>query len=107
MVSLQVRMSLFFCQIMLDEDLAELYGVEIKVLNQAVKRSIDRFPEFFCFQLTSEEAESLRSQIVTLKIGRGQHRKYLPYAFTEQGVAMLSAICTRTLSSTFILEISV
>ena len=80
-------------QVILDSDIAKLYEVETKKLNQAVKRNIERFPEEFCFQLTEEEYESLRSQIVTLKIqGRGQHRKYLPYAFTEQGVAMLSTV---------------
>lgn len=95
---------------MLDRDLAELYQVETKVLNQAVKRNLERFPEDFMFQLTKEEFENLkfqietsssryqigtsglRSQIVTLKNGRGQHIKYLPYAFTEQGVAMLSSV---------------
>ena len=61
-------------------------------LNQAVKRNIRRFPEDFMFQLTQEEDESLRSQIVTLKKGRGEHRKYLPNVFTEQGVAMLSSV---------------
>jgi phage regulator Rha-like protein len=79
-------------KVMLDEDLAEIYQVEIKVLNQAVKRNIDRFPEDFIFQLSKEEADSLRSQIVTLKKGRGQHRKYLPYAFTEHGVVMLASV---------------
>jgi len=79
-------------KVMLDSDLAELYGVPVKVLNQAVKRNISRFPEDFMFQLTKEEYDFLRSQIVTLKTGRGQHRKYLPYAFTEQGVAMLSSV---------------
>jgi hypothetical protein len=79
-------------KILLDEDLAELYGVETKVLNQAVRRNLERFPEDFMFQLTTEEWKSLRSQIVTLKGGRGQHRKYRPYAFTEQGVAMLSGV---------------
>ena len=79
-------------KVLLDVDLAGMYGVDVKVLNQAVKRNIERFPEDFMFQLTSDEAESLRSQTVTLKSGRGQHRKYLPYAFTEQGVAMLSSV---------------
>lgn len=79
-------------KVMLDSDLAELYGVEIRVLNQAVKRNMKRFPSDFMFQLNEEEFESLRSQFVTLKKGRGQHRKYLPYAFTEQGVAMLSSV---------------
>lgn len=77
-------------RIMLDSDLAKLYGVETKVLNQAVKRNIQRFPGDFMFQLTKEEC--LRSQFVTLNEGRGQHLKYLPHAFTENGVAMLSSI---------------
>lgn len=77
---------------MLDEALATLYEVEVKVLNQAVKRNADRFPADFMFQLTAEEAALLRSQFVTLKAGTGRHRKYRPYAFTEQGVAMLSSV---------------
>jgi len=93
-------------KVMLDRDLAQLYAVETKVLNQAVKRNIDRFPEDFMFQLTEEEwanlksqivtlnDDSLRSQSVTLENRRGRHRKYLPYAFTEQGVAMLSSVLT-------------
>ena len=82
-------------RVMLDEDLAELYGVETRVLNQAVRRHLKRFPEDFMFRLTTEEqsgCQSLRSHFVILKSGRGQHRKYPPYAFTEQGVAMLSGI---------------
>jgi len=81
-------------KIMLDRDLAMLYGVETRVLNQAVKRNIERFEgEDFMFQLSKKEADNcLRSQIVTLKSGRGQHRKYAPYAFTELGVAMLSSV---------------
>jgi hypothetical protein len=79
-------------KVMLDADLAALYGVETKVLNQAVQRNLERFPEDFMFQLTQEEAALLRSQTVTLKRGRGQHRKYLPHVFTEQGVAMLSSV---------------
>jgi len=82
-------------KVMLDEDLAGLYGVQTKVLNQAVKRHIKRFPPDFMFQLYEEEyteAVALRSQFVTLKKGRGQHRKYLPFAFTEQGIAMLSSV---------------
>ena len=79
-------------RVMLDTDLAKLYGVPAKTLNQAVKRNASRFPGEFMFQLTVEEATALRSQFVTLKIGRGQHRKYRPYAFTEQGVAMLSSV---------------
>jgi phage regulator Rha-like protein len=92
-------------QVMLDSDLAEMYAVPSKRLNEQVKRNIERFPDSFRFQLTSNEWENLRSQIATLKndsflrsqIGtlkddRGKHRKYLPYVFTEQGVAMLSAV---------------
>ena len=117
-------------RVMLDYDLAAMYGVETKVLNQAVKRNIERFPEDFMFQLTKGEweilkcqngtsnslrsqiatlndwesqnvisnlpenhgDESLRSQIVTIKNGRGEHKKYMPYAFTELGVAMLSSV---------------
>jgi hypothetical protein len=104
--------------VILDADIAALYGVETKRLNEAVKRNIERFPADFMFQLTEEELENLRSQIVTSSPGsislrsqfatlnaetdslrsqsvtpkRGQHRKYLPYAFTEQGVAMLSSV---------------
>ena len=78
-------------RVMLDADLAELYGVETKVLNQAVRRNRERFPEGFMFQLTWEEMKELsRSQFVTLK--RGKNIKYLSYAFTEQGVAMLSSV---------------
>ena len=102
-------------QVMLDTDVAMLYHYETKKINQAVKRNIDRFPEKFCFQLTEDEFLRLRSQIVTLNvnrinenseinslrsqtstlnenIGRGKHRKYLPYVFTEQGIAMLSGL---------------
>lgn len=76
-------------QVMLDSDLARLYGVETKVLNQAVKRNIRRFPNDFMFQLSKEEC--LKSQIVTSNGGRGGKR-YLPYAFTENGIAMLSSV---------------
>jgi phage regulator Rha-like protein len=79
-------------KVMLDSDLARLYGVAAKTLNQAVRRNRDRFPDDFMFQLTNDETKALRSQIVTLKLGRGEHRKYPPYAFTEQGVAMLSSV---------------
>ncbi|HLA51624.1 MAG TPA: ORF6N domain-containing protein, partial [Thermodesulfobacteriota bacterium] len=79
-------------RVMLDSDLAEIYEVPAKRLNEQVRRNIKRFPPDFMFQLTPEEFTSLRSQNATLKIGRGQHRKYLPYAFTEQGVAMLSGV---------------
>ena len=77
---------------MSDSDLAELYGVKTFVLNQAVRRNIERFPDDFMFQLTREEYKSLRSQFVILESGRGQHKKYLPRVFTEQGVAMLSSV---------------
>ena len=79
-------------KVMIDRDLANLYGVETKVLNQAVKRNIDRFPEDFMFEITRDEYDSLRSQIVTLEKGRGKHSKFNPYVFTEQGVAMLSSV---------------
>lgn len=97
-------------RVMLDFDLASMYGVETRVLNQAVKRNIERFPEDFMFQLTksewkilksqivtsslpdNQEVETLTSQIVILNDGRGQHKKYMPYAFTENGVAMLSSV---------------
>ncbi len=92
-------------RVMIDKDLANLYEIENKRLIEAVKRNIKRFPKDFMFQLTNEELEairfqietletddSLRSQIATLKNRRGQHSKYLPFAFTEQGVAMLSGI---------------
>ena len=83
-------------QVMLDSDLAEMYGMETRTLKQAVRRNINRFPSDFMFELTKEEYASLRSQIVTLKNKRGQHSKYLPFAFTEQGVAMLSSILEAT-----------
>ena len=99
-------------KVILDADLAGLYGVQTKVLNQAVKRNADRFPEDLMFQLTAlewrnlksqfvtssfqppeeEEVGSLRSQFVTLKTGRGQHRKYMPFAFTEHGVLMTAMV---------------
>lgn len=78
-------------QVMVDEDLADLYGVETKRLIQQVKRNLKRFPEDFMFQLDKAEAEALRSQIATSNDGRGG-RRYAPYVFTEQGVAMLSAV---------------
>ncbi len=79
-------------QVMLDSDLALLYKVDIKRLNEQVKRNKERFPVNFMFQLTDIEYNSLRSQFATLEKGRGTHRKYLPFAFTEQGVAMLSGV---------------
>lgn len=78
-------------RVIIDSELAELYDVPTKVFNQAVKRNSNRFPDDFMFQLTRDEADSLRSQIVTSKEGRGG-RRYLSYAFTEQGVAMLSSV---------------
>lgn len=81
-------------RVMLDRDLAEMYGVETRVLNQTVKRNIKRFPDDFMFQLASEEWKFLRSQFVILEMeqGKGKYPKYTPYAFTEQGVAMLSGL---------------
>ena len=79
-------------RVMLDEDLARLYGVAVKIMNQAVRRNIERFPGDFMFQLTAKEAALLRSRIVILEAGRGRHRKYMPFAFTEHGVAMLSSV---------------
>lgn len=79
-------------RVMLDSDLAELYEVEVSQLKRQVRRNIDRFPEDFMFELTREEYDSLRCQNGTIKSGRGQHSKYLPFAFTEEGVAMLSGM---------------
>lgn len=79
-------------KVMLDRDLAALYGIETKRLKEQVKRNINRFPEDFMFELTEEENNSLRSQFATLKKGRGQHQKYLPFAFTEHGILMLSSV---------------
>ena len=78
-------------RVILDADLARLYGVETKVLNQAVKRNVDRFPDDFVFQLSFEEYEALRSQIVTSKGGRGG-RRYPPFAFTEHGAYQASNV---------------
>ncbi len=78
--------------VMLDSDLAKLYGVSAGRLNEGVRRNMARFPPDFMFRLTREENQLLRSQTATLKPGRGQYSKYLPYAFTEQGVAMLSSV---------------
>ncbi len=83
-------------KVMLDRDLAQMYGVETKILKQSIKRNIRRFPSDFMFELTPDEFESLRSQIVTSK-GRGGIR-YMPYAFTEQGVAMLSSVLNSELA---------
>lgn len=78
--------------VILDRDLAKIYGVEIAQMNRQVKRNIQRFPEDFMFELTKDECNSLTCQNGILKTGRGQHSKYLPHAFTEQGVSMLSGI---------------
>jgi phage regulator Rha-like protein len=79
-------------KVMLDTDLADLYGVTVKRLNEQVKRNVNRFPQDFMFQLSEEENLSLRSHFATLKIGRGHHRKYLPYVFTEHGTIMLANV---------------
>ena len=79
-------------RVILDSELAALYGVTVSVFNQAVKRNMERFPADFAFQLTRGEYESLRSQIVILKAGRGAHRKYLPYVFTEHGAVMAASV---------------
>lgn len=78
-------------QVMLDSDVARLFQYETKDINRNVKNNIDRFPEYYCFQLTEDEYEALRCKFFTLK-GRGQHRKYLPYVFTEHGITMLAGI---------------
>lgn len=79
-------------RVLLDAELAALYGVATKRLNEQVRRNLDRFPADFMFQLTAEEATALRSQFATFKPGRGQHRKYLPYAFTEHGAIMAASV---------------
>jgi len=79
-------------KIMLDFDLATLYMIENKRLKEAVRRNIKRFPPDFMYELTQQEYQSLRSQFATLEIGRGKYAKYLPFAFTEQGIAMLSSV---------------
>ena len=79
-------------RVLLDTELADLYGVTTKRFNEQVRRNAKRFPADFMFQLTAEENTALRSQIATLKLGRGQHRKYLPYVFTEHGAIMAATI---------------
>ncbi|HEX7516318.1 MAG TPA: ORF6N domain-containing protein [Chthoniobacterales bacterium] len=79
-------------KVILDSDLAALYGVETKALNRAVKRNRDRFPKDFVFQLTRQESEALRYRFGTLKTGRGEHRKYLPWVFTEHGAIMAANV---------------
>ena len=90
-------------RVILDAELAALYGVTTKRLNEQIRRNRDRFPTDFVFRLTSEEVSSLRSQIATLKMGRGQHRKYLPYVFTEHGAIMAATI----LNSSHAVEMSI
>jgi phage regulator Rha-like protein len=90
-------------KVLLDTELAALYGVSTKRFNEQVRRNRERFPADFMFQLTDEELAALRSQIATLKGGRGQHRKYLPYAFTEHGAIMAATI----LNSSRAVEMSV
>lgn len=79
-------------RVMLDSDLAEMYQVETKNLKRAVRANIERFPDDFMFELTKDEYDSLRCKNFTLKNGRGQHSKYLPFAFTREGIAMLSGL---------------
>ena len=84
---------------MLDSDVARLYHYETKDLNRNVKNNIDRFPEYYCFQLTEEEYNSLRCNFFTLnKNKRGQHRKYMPYVFTEHGITMLAGLLKNELA---------
>jgi hypothetical protein len=90
-------------RVILDADLAALYEAPTKRLNEAIKRNAARFPQDFMFRLTAEEIASLRSQIAILKSGRGQHRKYLPYAFTEHGAIMAATV----LNSPRAVEVSV
>ncbi len=90
-------------KVMLDMDLAKLYEVETRVLKQAVRRNRERFPEDFMFELTKDEWNIIRSQLVMFKNGQGKYPKYLPFVFTEQGVAMLSAV----LNSEYAVRISV
>jgi len=90
-------------RVILDSDLAALYGVTTKRLNEQVRRNAERFPRDFAFLLSSDEWESLRSQIATLKTGRGAHRKFLPYAFTEHGVLMAAGV----LNSKRAIEVSI
>ncbi len=90
-------------KVMLDMDLAKLYEVETRVLKQAVRRNRERFPEDFMFELTKDEWNIIRSQLVMFKNGQGKFPKYLPFVFTEQGVAMLSAV----LNSEYAVRISV
>lgn len=79
-------------KVMLDHDLADMYEVEVSQLKRQVRRNIDRFPQDFMFELTTDEVTAIRCQNGILKAGRGQHSKYLPFAFTEEGVAMLSGL---------------
>lgn len=92
-------------QIMLDSDLVKLFGYETKYLNRQVLRNKERFPENYCFRLAEEEYNSLRCQIGTLKVGRGEHKKYMPYVFTEHGVTMLAGILKSSIAINMSLKI--
>ena len=92
-------------QVMLDSDLAFLFNYSTKDLNRNVKNNINRFPSNYCFKLTEEEYDSLRCNFFTLKNGRGEHRKYLPYAFTEYGITMLAGILKSDLAVKMSLQI--
>lgn len=92
-------------RVMLDSDIAKLFGYETKDLNRNVKNNINRFPKNYCFQLTEEEYSSLRCKNFTLKNSRGQHRKYLPYVFTEYGITMLAGILKSDVAVTASLKI--
>ena len=92
-------------KVMLDSDLAMLFGYQTKDLNRNVKNNINRFPSNYCFKLTEEEYDSLRCNFFTLKNGRGEHRKYLPYAFTEYGITMLAGILKSDLAVKMSLQI--
>ena len=90
--------------VMLDSDLAMLFGYETKQLNRQVLRNINRFPENYCFQITTAEYISLRCQNGTLKNGRGEHRKYLPYVFIEYGITMLAGILKRNICKNILIQ---
>jgi hypothetical protein len=107
LIKLDIEMKIFTIrnlQVMLDSDLAKLYNVETKALNQTVKRNLERFPESFRFQLSENEMQNLRSQIVTSSEIHGG-RRYLPFVFTEQGVAMLSAVLKSSVAVAVSIEI--
>ena len=86
-------------RVILDSDLAHIYGVQTKALNRAIKRNLKKFPSDFMFQMTAKEFTALRCQIGTLKSSRGRHRKYLPYVFTEHGAIMAANVLNSTQAS--------